>query len=140
MKILLTLLLLIGPHMNFVDSVTRKTPKYDDPVIVVGGGLAGLSATISALENGASKVYLLDKEKDLGGNSAKATSGMNGCNTRAQEAAGVKDSPDKFYTDTMSAGDRENDPALVDVLVGRFGICLVLFFVYCLGPQFRAGH
>jgi succinate dehydrogenase/fumarate reductase flavoprotein subunit len=43
-------------------------------VIIVGGGLAGLSAAITALENGAD-VVILDKEKNLGGNSAKASSG-----------------------------------------------------------------
>jgi succinate dehydrogenase/fumarate reductase flavoprotein subunit len=115
MKLILLLFALIA--MTTVEGITSKAPNFDEPVIVVGGGLAGLTATISALENGASKVYLLDKEKDVGGNSAKATSGINACGTSAQEAAGVKDSPDKFYTDTMTAGDRENDPTLVDVLV-----------------------
>lgn len=38
------------------------------------GGLAGLSAALEAL-NAGSKIILLDKEKDLGGNSAKASSG-----------------------------------------------------------------
>ncbi|KAI6191350.1 FAD-binding-2 domain-containing protein [Aphelenchoides bicaudatus] len=118
MKAQLGLLLLIAlSTMEIVEGLTSKAPKHDEPVIVVGGGLAGLTATISALEHGASKVYLVDKEKDIGGNSAKATSGINACNTAAQEAAGVKDSPDKFYTDTMTAGDRENEPGLVDVLV-----------------------
>lgn len=43
-------------------------------VIVVGGGLAGLCATIEATRHGA-KVTIIEKEKGLGGNSAKATSG-----------------------------------------------------------------
>ena len=43
-------------------------------VIVVGGGLAGLSATIEAVQHG-SMVTIIDKEERLGGNSAKATSG-----------------------------------------------------------------
>lgn len=44
-------------------------------VIVVGGGLAGLSATIEAFSGGA-HVTLIEKEARLGGNSAKASSGM----------------------------------------------------------------
>lgn len=51
-----------------------KAPKPDEPVIIVGGGLAGLSATLEALRADAS-VILIDKSKDLGGNSAKASSG-----------------------------------------------------------------
>ena len=44
-------------------------------VVVVGGGLAGLSATLEALEHGAT-VTIIEKEERLGGNSAKATSGV----------------------------------------------------------------
>lgn len=32
---------------------------------------------------------------------------------------GIEDSTDKFRADTMSAGDRENDEGLVDVLVSE---------------------
>jgi phytoene dehydrogenase-like protein len=41
-------------------------------IIVVGGGLAGLSASIHALRHGA-HVTLVEKEAAIGGNSAKAT-------------------------------------------------------------------
>ena len=43
-------------------------------VVVVGGGLAGLSATIEAVQHGA-LVTIVEKEERIGGNSAKATSG-----------------------------------------------------------------
>ena len=45
-------------------------------VIVVGGGLAGVSAANTVLENGG-RVLLLDKMPFCGGNSTKATSGIN---------------------------------------------------------------
>lgn len=44
------------------------------PVVVVGGGLAGLAASIEASRAGA-QVTLLEKGNKIGGNSAKATSG-----------------------------------------------------------------
>ncbi|KAL3072431.1 hypothetical protein niasHS_017405 [Heterodera schachtii] len=94
----------------------EKAPKKNEPIIVVGGGLAGMSATLEALNNGA-KVILIDKEPTLGGNSAKASSGINGCGTKVQEKLGIDDTTEKFYSDTMAAGDRENDPGLVDLLV-----------------------
>jgi glycine/D-amino acid oxidase-like deaminating enzyme len=50
-------------------------------VIIVGGGLAGLSAAHTVLEKGGA-VVLLDKMKFLGGNSTRATSGINGARTR----------------------------------------------------------
>ena len=48
--------------------------------IVVGGGLAGMSAANTVLENGG-RVVLLDKSSFCGGNSTKATSGINGAAT-----------------------------------------------------------
>jgi len=58
-------------------------------VIVVGGGLAGLSAAHTVLERGAS-VIVLEKNAFLGGNSTKATSGINGALTKTQVKLGIK--------------------------------------------------
>uniref|UniRef100_A0A914VUR6 FAD-dependent oxidoreductase 2 FAD binding domain-containing protein n=1 Tax=Plectus sambesii TaxID=2011161 RepID=A0A914VUR6_9BILA len=109
------LVLLLATLMSSSLALSRM-PKDDDPVIVVGGGLAGLSAAIEIVNQGG-KVILIDSQKDVGGNSAKASSGINGCGTAAQKIMKIDDSTDKFYADTMSAGDRENNPALVDTLV-----------------------
>ena len=54
-----------------------------DQTIVVGGGLAGMSVTNTVLENCGS-VVLLDKSSFCGGNSTKASSRINGVNTRTQ--------------------------------------------------------
>lgn len=59
-------------------------------VIVVGGGLSGLSSAHTVLERGG-RVLVLDKVALLGGNSTKATSGINGAGTRTQVAKGVPD-------------------------------------------------
>ena len=45
--------------------------------VIVGSGLAGMSAALTALERG-SFVIIVEKEKRLGGNSGKASSGING--------------------------------------------------------------
>ena len=71
-----------------------------EQVIVVGGGLAGLSAAHTVLEHGG-RVLLLDKCPFLGGNSTKATSGINGALTRTQAKAGIDDSADKFEADII---------------------------------------
>jgi flavocytochrome c len=75
-------------------------------VIVVGSGLAGLSAAHEALRAGAPRVHLLDRAPRPGGNSIKAASGINGAGTRFQRAAGVS-RDDLFLDDTVrSAGGR----------------------------------
>ena len=76
----------------------------DYQVIVVGGGLAGLSATIEAVNHGA-QVLIIEKEAQLGGNSAKATSGINGAGTAAQKNLGIQDSGQSFVDDTLASGD-----------------------------------
>lgn len=79
--------------------------------IVVGGGLTGLAATISLLDRGAN-VLLLEKYT-WGGNSMKATSGMNAAPTKLQAQLGVNDSASLFYNDTYSsAGSLANGPLI----------------------------
>jgi len=89
-------------------------------VIVVGGGLAGLSAAHTLLERGAN-VLLLDKQGFMGGNSTKATSGINGAGTQSQQDLGITDSAKIFFDDTKkSARDLARDD-LITVLTGRSG-------------------
>lgn len=57
-------------------------------VIVVGGGLSGLSAVHTVLERGG-RVILLEKNAFMGGNSTRATSGINGAGTSSQRALNV---------------------------------------------------
>jgi flavocytochrome c len=71
-------------------------------IVIVGGGLAGLSAAIEAHDRGA-KVVILDKEPRLGGNSAKATSGMNAMHTWTQLSKQINDTYDEFYEDSIKS-------------------------------------
>jgi flavocytochrome c len=89
-------------------------------VIVVGGGLAGLSAAHTVLEHGG-KVLLLDKNSFMGGNSTKATSGINGALTRTQIKLNIPDSAEKFYDDTARSARDLIRPPLVKVLTHNSG-------------------
>jgi len=89
-------------------------------VIVVGGGLSGLSAAHTVLERGG-RVLVLDKNSFLGGNSTKATSGINGALTRTQVKLGIKDSVETFYEDTAKSAKNLLRPELVKVLTGNSG-------------------
>ncbi|TPX34320.1 hypothetical protein SmJEL517_g02980 [Synchytrium microbalum] len=89
-------------------------------VIVVGGGLTGLSAAHTVLERGGS-VVLVDKNSFLGGNSTKATSGMNGTLTSTQIKLGIPDSPAIFYEDSAKSARDLITPALTKVLTYNSG-------------------
>ncbi|CAO1614936.1 unnamed protein product [Sympodiomycopsis kandeliae] len=89
-------------------------------VIVVGGGLSGLSAAHTIYQRGGN-VLVLDKNGFFGGNSTKATSGINGAGTIYQAEQGIPDSAKIFFEDTKkSAGDLARDD-LIKVLTGRSG-------------------
>jgi len=89
-------------------------------VIVIGGGLAGLSAAHTVIENGGS-VLLLDKMAFLGGNSTKATSGINGTPTKAQIAGGIEDSVESFEQDVLASAAHLARPPLIKVLTHESG-------------------
>ncbi|CAG8567355.1 12120_t:CDS:2 [Ambispora gerdemannii] len=87
-------------------------------IIVVGGGLSGLSAAHTVLEHGGN-VLVLDKNSFFGGNSTKATSGINGALTRTQIAQGIKDSVETFAADTTKSARNLARPDLIKVLTGN---------------------
>jgi flavocytochrome c len=108
-------------------------------VIVIGGGLSGLSAAHTVLEYGG-KVLLLDKNPFCGGNSTKATSGINAAHTKTQLRKGIEDSAEIFEKDTARSANQgksevtyplakvltqDSNPA-VEWLTGKFGIDLSL--------------
>ncbi|KAG9780504.1 Flavocytochrome c, partial [Aureobasidium melanogenum] len=84
-------------------------------VIVVGAGLSGLSAAHTIYLNGGN-VVLLDKNNFMGGNSTKATSGINGALTRTQTDLGIQDSVKQFYEDTLKSARDKARPDLIKVL------------------------
>jgi len=80
--------------------------------IIVGGGLSGFSACHTILEHGG-KALLLDKSPFCGGNSTKATSGINGACTKSQKKLGIQDSNDIFVADTLKGGAKKPEVAKV---------------------------
>ena len=87
-----------------------------------GGGLAGITTALTIAESNIHhRVIIIEKEKILGGNSAKASSGINGSMTEIQKNKHILDSNDIFFIDTYrSAGNPSVDKAmLIDSLVLR---------------------
>ena len=97
------------------DSATKE---LDYDVVVIGAGGAGMSAAIEAHDAGA-KVLVLEKAAITGGNTTRATGGMNAVGTPEQKEAGIEDSVDLFISDTMKGGKNINDPELVRTLVEK---------------------
>ena len=86
-------------------------------IVVIGAGGAGMSAAIEAAQKGATNVVILEKMPFTGGNTVRATGGLNASETQYQKRDGIEDSNDLFYEDTMKGGKNLNDPELVRTLV-----------------------
>ena len=86
-------------------------------IVVIGAGGAGMTAAIEATLKGATNVVILEKMPITGGNTVRATGGLNASETEYQKRDGIEDSNDLFFEDTMKGGKNLNDPALVRELV-----------------------
>lgn len=85
-------------------------------IVVIGAGGAGMTAAVEAVSAGR-KVIVVEKMPIVGGNTSRATGGMNAAGTSIQAAAGIKDDVETFYKDTFTGGKEENDPEMLRILV-----------------------
>ncbi|MCG8157314.1 flavocytochrome c [Brenneria goodwinii] len=91
------------------------TPQRYD-VVVVGSGGAGLAAAIQASDEGAG-VLIIEKMPSIGGNTIKASVGMNAAETRFQKIKGIVDSKELFYQESLKGGKNKNNPELLACFV-----------------------
>ncbi|WP_411589822.1 flavocytochrome c [Gilliamella sp. CG35] len=87
---------------------------YD--IVIVGSGGAGLASAIRAHDLGAS-VVVVEKMPVIGGNTNKASAGMNAAETKFQKLKGIVDSKDLFYKETLAGGKNKNNPELLRYFV-----------------------
>lgn len=85
-------------------------------VAIIGGGGTGLAAAVSALENGAGKVVIIEKLGYLGGSTNVSGGALNAVDDKRQKAQGIKDSVETFYNSTMKGGHNVGTPELVRYL------------------------
>jgi succinate dehydrogenase/fumarate reductase flavoprotein subunit len=88
-------------------------------IIVIGAGLAGFISGITALKRGY-QVVILEKMSRFGGNSIKASSGINLIDSQVQRDLDISDSVNAFLSDTFRSAqkspDSEWNPELVQLL------------------------
>lgn len=84
-------------------------------VVVVGAGGAGMTAAITLAEAGY-EVTLVEKAAAVGGNTSRATGGMNAAETHYQAEQNIEDSIEVMIEDTMVGGHNINNRDLVTVL------------------------
>ncbi len=88
--------------------------KYD--IIIVGAGGAGMCAALEAKDKGMNPV-IFEKMPVAGGNTLKASSGMNASETKFQKEQSIEDSNDSFYEETLEGGHGTNDKDMLRFFV-----------------------
>jgi fumarate reductase flavoprotein subunit len=96
------------------DTPAPQSTAYD--LIIVGSGGAGLSAAISAHDNGVKNIIVLEKMSVNGGNTNYSSSGMNASETKFQAAQGIVDSNALFAEETFDGGKKTANRELVDYM------------------------
>ena len=107
---MLIISLIVVEAKNLRDSYEE----YD--LVIIGGGLAGLTAAYESYlkTNNTLKILLIEQMSSLGGNSKRATSGINFLETDPQKTSKIDDNYHLFFNDTLKSGKNLNDPHLLD--------------------------
>ncbi|MBR5560129.1 MAG: flavocytochrome c [Clostridia bacterium] len=92
------------------DDAVAATDETCD-IVVIGAGGAGMAAALQAADLGVEKVIVLEKTGSTGGNTSRATGGMNAAKTVAQDENAWKDATTAAVEKTI-AGAKESYPEL----------------------------
>lgn len=90
------------------EAATVQELTIDPDLIVVGGGMAGIVASVRGAELGL-KVLLLEGSARIGGCIHYAGGTISGSNFKIQEENGIEDSPEAFYADVVRLGGGESE-------------------------------
>ena len=99
-----------------VESKNLRDSYEEYDLVIIGGGLAGLTAAYESYlkTNNTLKILLIEQMSSLGGNSKRATSGINFLETDPQKTSKIDDNYHLFFNDTLKSGKNLNDPHLLD--------------------------
>ena len=97
------------------DAGPKEEKTIDTEIVIIGAGGAGMTAAIM-LQQAGKDFVILEKMPYVGGNTTKATGGMNASETHYQKEQGIEDSNALFAADTMKGGHALNDSSLVAVM------------------------
>lgn len=104
-------------------SKPNDSVKEDYDLIVIGSGCAGLTCAIQARELGL-KPVILEKMETFGGNSMRASSGMNASETIVQLKHGIVEDWHDFYEETYKGGGKLNDPELLEYFASHGALAI----------------
>ncbi len=85
------------------------------PICVIGAGACGLSAGISAAQNGG-KVAIIERDKTPAGSTAMTIGLICAAGTNEQERLGITDDAESLFQDIMAATGGDTDPMIARLI------------------------
>jgi fumarate reductase flavoprotein subunit len=109
--------------MAKVTRVESREFDYSVPVVIIGGGAAGMVAALAAHEAGA-EVLVLERDPLPRGSTALSAGLVPAAATRWQAEAGIADDAESFACDVMKKAHGEPDADIVDLVTRTTGPAL----------------
>ena len=116
-------------------AATACAQSFDEEheLLIIGGGVAGLSAAIEAADLGATDVLVVEKLGYVGGSAFVSAGILGGWDTQVAKAQGIEIDPLAIYAENMAEKDYTLDPQLtmttimksgetIDWLIDRVGV------------------
>ena len=99
-----------------------KSIKFDIsyPVVIVGGGAAGLTAALAARDEGI-EVLVLERDSEPRGTTSMSQGNIAGAGTKSQKINGIEDSGDIFAKDIINLTKGETDHSLAKFYANESG-------------------
>ncbi|TWF58529.1 FAD-dependent oxidoreductase [Neorhizobium alkalisoli] len=105
--------------MNRVE-ISDRSFDLTVPLIIIGGGAAGMVAALTAKAEGLDPL-VLERDPLPRGSTALSAGLIPAAGTRWQKAAGISDAPEIFAADILQKAHDEPDPALVQLVTQTVG-------------------
>jgi urocanate reductase len=99
---------------------STETVVQNRDIVIVGAGVAGMTAGIYAAEGGAD-VLVLEKMSTVGGAGAISSGATNSYGSEFAKAKGIEDSAEQLKEDMTTAGHGYNQEDLVDLFIENAG-------------------
>lgn len=104
-------------------AATACAQSFDEEheLLVIGGGVAGLSAAIEAADLGAKDVLVVEKVGYVGGSAFVSAGILGGWDTQVAKAQGLEIDPMAIYAENMAEKDYTLDPELTKTTIMKSG-------------------
>lgn len=109
-----------------------KDDEFD--IVVVGAGIAGLSAAVTAATAGLS-VLVLEKASKIGGTTGLSDGAFNAVDAARQICLGVEDTPEKHWMQAWESGRQKGRPAMLKTMA--YEAAKTLLWLEDLGMRFQ---